>query len=211
MDIFRFILALHILGGSVGLISGTIVLILKKGDKNHKAIGSIFFWAMNLAGLCSFVLAVMHPNNFLFVVGIFTLYMNLTARSYLKFKRKDAVINFRDAIPTIGMVIAAFFFVIVGIKLISKDSFGWVLLSFAFISLRFVLADYKFFKGKSKFSNQWLLSHLQRMIGTYIASITAFLVVNINFKPAFVIWLAPTVLLVPLIIYWSRKYGKLSS
>ena len=211
MDIFRFILALHILGGSVGLISGTIVLILKKGDKIHKKIGSIFFWAMNLAGLCSFVLAVMHPNNFLFVVGIFTLYMNLTARSYLKFKRKDAVINFRDAIPTIGMVIAAFFFVIVGIKLISKDSFGWVLLSFAFISLRFVLADYKFFKGKSKFSNQWLLSHLQRMIGTYIASITAFLVVNINFKPAFVIWLAPTVLLVPLIIYWSRKYGKLSA
>jgi uncharacterized membrane protein len=211
MDIFRFMLALHILGGSVGLISGTIVLILKKGDKSHKAIGSIFFWAMNLAGLCSFVLAVMHPNNFLFVVGIFTLYMNLTARSYLKFKRKDAVINFRDAIPTIGMVIAAFFFVIVGIKLISKDSFGWVLLSFAFISLRFVIADYMFFKGKSKFANQWLLSHLQRMIGTYIASITAFLVVNINFKPAFVIWLAPTVLLVPLIIYWSRKYGKLSA
>ena len=211
MDIFRFILALHILGGGIGLISGTIVLILKKGDKNHKTIGSIFFWAMNLAGLCSFVLAVLHPNNFLFVVGIFTFYMNLTARSYLKFKRKDAVINFRDAIPTIGMVSAAFFFVIVGIKLISKDSFGWVLLSFAFISLRFVLADYMFFKGKSKFANQWLLSHLQRMIGTYIASITAFLVVNINFKPAFVIWLAPTVLLVPLIIYWSRKYGKLSS
>ena len=211
MDIFRFMLALHILGGSVGLISGTIVLILKKGDKIHKKIGSIFFWAMNLAGLCSFVLAVMHPNNFLFVVGIFTLYMNLTARSYLKFKRKDAVINFRDAIPTIGMVIAAFFFVFVGIKLISKDSFGWVLLSFAFISLRFVIADYMFFKGKSKFANQWLLSHLQRMIGTYIASITAFLVVNINFKPAFVIWLGPTVLLVPLIIYWSRKYGKLSA
>lgn len=211
MDIFRFILALHILGGSIGLISGTIVLILKKGDKRHKKIGSIFFWGMNLAGLCSFVLAVMHPNNFLFVVGIFTLYMNLTARSYLKFKRKDAVINFRDAIPTIGMVIAAFFFVIVGIKLINKDSFGWVLLSFAFISLRFVAADYMFFKGKSKFANQWLLSHLQRMIGTYIASITAFLVVNINFSPAFVIWLAPTVLLVPLIIYWSRKYGKLSA
>jgi uncharacterized membrane protein len=211
MDIFRFILALHILGGSVGLISGTIVLILKKGDKIHKKIGSIFFWAMNLAGLCSFVLAVMHPNNFLFVVGIFTLYMNLTARSYLKFKRKNAVINFRDAIPTIGMVIAAFFFVIDGIKILSKDTFGWVLLSFAFISLRFVLADYMFFKWKSKFSNQWLLSHLQRMIGTYIASITAFLVVNINFKPAFVIWLAPTVLLVPLIIYWSRKSGKLSA
>lgn len=211
MDIFRFILALHILGGSIGLISGTIVLILKKGDKYHKTIGSIFFWGMNLAGLCSFVLAVMHPNNFLFVVGIFTLYMNLTARSYLKFKRKDAAINFRDAIPTIGMVVAAFFFVVVGIKIISKDSFGWVLLSFAFISLRFVVADYMFFKGKSKFANQWLLSHLQRMIGTYIASITAFLVVNINFKPAFVIWLAPTVLLVPLIIYWSRKYGKLSA
>jgi hypothetical protein len=166
---------------------------------------------MNLAGLCSFVLALIHPNSFLFIVGIFTLYMNLTGRSYLKFKRKGAVINFKDAIPTIGMIIAAFFFVIVGIKTINKDSFGWVLLAFAFISLRFVAADYMFFKGKSKFANQWLLSHLQRMIGTYIASLTAFLVVNIDFNPAFVIWLAPTVLIVPLIVYWSRKYGKFSA
>jgi hypothetical protein len=108
------------------------------------------------------------------------------------------------------MAIAAFFFVIVGFKTITKDSFGWVLLAFAFISLRFVAADYMFFKGKTKFANQWLLNHLQRMIGTYIASLTAFLVVNINFNPAFVIWLAPTVLIVPLIVYWSRKYGKLS-
>jgi hypothetical protein len=165
---------------------------------------------MNLAGLCSFVLAVMHPNRFLFIVGIFTLYMNLTARIYLKFKRVGSEINFIDSIPTIGMLLAAIFFVIDGVRTVTEDSFGWVLLSFAFISLRFVLADYMFFKGKSNFSNQWLLSHLQRMIGTYIASITAFLVVNIDFKPAFVIWLAPTVILVPLIIYWSRKYGKLS-
>ncbi len=210
MDIFRFILALHILGGSIGLISGTIVLILKKEDKIHKKIGSIFFWGMNLAGLCSFVLAVIHPNRFLFIVGIFTLYMNLTARIYLKFKRVGSEINFIDSILTIGMLVAATFFVIDGVRTVTEDSFGWVLLSFAFISLRFVIADYMFFKGKSKFANQWLLSHLQRMIGTYIASITAFLVVNIDFKPAFVIWLAPTVILVPLIIYWSRKYGKLS-
>ena len=211
MHIFSIILGLHILGGSIGLVAGTIVLFLKKGDRKHKIIGTFFYLGMNLAGLCSFILAVMHPNRFLFIVGIFTLYMNLTARSYLKFKKKEAVVNFKDSIPTMGMLIASTFFVIDGIKTLTKDSFGWVLLSFAFISLRFVLADYMFFKGKSKFSNQWLLSHLQRMIGTYIASITAFLVVNINFKPAFVIWLAPTVLLLPLIIYWSRKYGKLSA
>jgi hypothetical protein len=210
LNIFNIILGIHILGGGIGLMSGTLVLILKKGDKRHAMVGSFFYWGMNLAGLCSFVLALMHPNSFLFIVGIFTLYMNLTGRSYLKFKRKDAVINFRDAIPSIGMVMAAFFFVIVGVKTISKDSFGWVLLAFAFISLRFVAADYMFFKGKTKFANQWLLNHLQRMIGTYIASLTAFLVVNINFNPTFIIWLAPTVLIVPLIVYWSRKYGKLS-
>ena len=40
------------------------------------------------------------------------------------------------------------------------------------------------------------------MVGTYIASITAFLVVNNTILPGLVVWLAPGVLLTPLIFYW---------
>jgi hypothetical protein len=43
------------------------------------------------------------------------------------------------------------------------------------------------------------------MMGATIAVITAFLVVNVRFDPGWVVWLAPTVVLTPLIIVWSRR------
>ena len=44
--IFAVFLILHILGGSVGLITGTINLIRKKGDKKHKLLGKFFIYSM---------------------------------------------------------------------------------------------------------------------------------------------------------------------
>ncbi len=208
MDFFKLFLLVHIIGGSLGLISGTIVLVLKKGGRNHKRVGAVFYWAMNVAGISSLILAGLHSNHFLFIVGVFTLYMNLTGRVYLKFKRGNAVITLADKLPTFFMAIAAFLFVVLGAMILSKNSFGWVYLNFAIISIRFILSDYAFFRGKRKYANQWLLSHLQRMVGTYIASVTAFLVVNVRLEPAVILWLGPTFLIVPLIIYWSKKYRK---
>lgn len=45
------------------------------------------------------------------------------------------------------------------------------------------------------------------MVGSYIASVTAFLVVNIEFLPPVLIWLAPTAVLVPLILVWTRRWA----
>jgi hypothetical protein len=44
------------------------------------------------------------------------------------------------------------------------------------------------------------------MVPAYIATVTAFLVVNVSYECPVVIWLAPTVLFVPVIIYNIRKY-----
>ena len=47
------------------------------------------------------------------------------------------------------------------------------------------------------------------MMGAYIGAITAFLVVNIHdFEPAWLIWLLPTFILVPLMRFWTWKYAK---
>jgi len=54
---------------------------------------------------------------------------------------------------------------------------------------------------------QWLRQHIGMMVGSYIATLTAFLVVNLKvFDPVWLPWLAPTFILFPLIIYWIRKY-----
>jgi hypothetical protein len=83
---------------------------------------------------------------------------------------------------------------------------------FGFISLGFVRRDLINYTGKMTEKNYWLLMHLQRMMGAYIASTTAFLVVNAKYLPfefpGFVFWLLPTAILTPLIIIWSKKYSK---
>src|SRR6267142_6464183 len=80
---FKLFLILHIMGGSVGLIAGTINMIRKKGDKKHKIIGKFFLHGMLTAGIAALILSVLHPNYFLFIVGVFTIYMVATGQRYL--------------------------------------------------------------------------------------------------------------------------------
>ena len=44
-----------------------------------------------------------------------------------------------------------------------------------------------------------------------LAAVTAFTVVSVRVEPAFVVWLAPTVVLTPLIIYWSARIRRAAS
>ncbi len=208
-SIFKILLFLHITGGIVGLLLGTYVMLVKKGDKRHQLIGKIFAMAMLTVGFSSFGLAIIHPNTFLFAVGIFTVYMTATSWRYLYLKKipegqKPKLI---DWLLQIFMTIGSLWFLKLGTQLLlSKQYFGIVLLLFAWRGFAFVYQDYKTYKAVIKAKNYWLLFHLQRMVGAYIAAFTAFLVVNTADRLSFVSWLLPSAIFVPLIIKWSRQY-----
>lgn len=209
--IFTLLLILHVIGGTIGLITGTINIIRKKGGELHGNIGMLFLYGMLTAGLSSLVLSVMHPNYFLFIVGIFTLYMTATGKRYLHFKQSGKKPGIMDWGLTGGMLLAGIAFLGFGLALLIRgNNFGIVFLAFSFIGLRFSFADMSNYRGKSKIKNFWLTGHLQRMIGSYIASTTAFLVVNVKYIPLYlpnyIWWLLPSVIFTPLIIIWTRKY-----
>jgi hypothetical protein len=109
------------------------------------------------------------------------------------------------------MLSAALLFVGMGILLVLKSNlFGLVFITFGSLSLLFVSQDFKNYTNKTMVKNYWLIGHLQRMIGCFIAALTAFLVVNAKYLPeqipGFLYWLLPTIILTPLIVKWSRKY-----
>ena len=107
----------------------------------------------------------------------------------------------------IFMFIGTVWFIKMGVEtLLVKEYFGVIILLFAWRGLSFEYQDYKTFKGHIKDKNYWLIFHLQRMIGVYIASMTAFLVVNAPNKLFFIPWLLPAAIFVPFIIKWSKKY-----
>lgn len=164
---------------------------------------------MLVVGFSSFGLAIIHPNTFLFAVGIFTIYMTATSWRYLHLKKiaEGQKPNFLDWLLQIFMAIGSLWFLKLGTEqLLSKQYFGIILLLFAWRGFAFVYEDYKTYKGILKGKNYWLLFHLQRMVGAYIAAFTAFLVVNTADRLSFISWLLPSVIFVPLIIKWSRKY-----
>ena len=210
--IFNIFLILHIVGGSVGLLTGMINILRKKGDKNHKIIGKIFYGSMLTTGISSLALAYLRPNFFLFMVGVFTLYMVTSGQRYLLHKRQDRLTSKHiEWTITILMLLAGLLFVGIGILTIIKSNFfGLVFVTFGALGLLFVRQDFKNYNGKTTIKNHWLIGHLQRMTGGFIAALTAFLVVNAKYFPdqipSFVYWLLPTIILTPLIIKWSRKH-----
>jgi hypothetical protein len=80
------ILALHISGGSVGILSGTVALLARKGSPTHRLAGNIFFVAMLVMSGIGACVAPFLPDRGSAVMGAFTFY--LTASAWMTVKRK---------------------------------------------------------------------------------------------------------------------------
>jgi len=73
------------------------------------------------------------------------------------------------------------------------------------MSLLFTCSDLKTYKNRSASGKQRIVNHLGAMLGATIAALTAFSVTNIDLKPQIILWLGPTVLFVPVIVWWKYK------
>ena len=143
--VFKVFLVLHIAAGTAGLITGPISMMVQKGGKNHILIGLIFYYAMIVVSFSSFVLAVLHNIPFLFAVGVFTAYLNLTGRRFMKqmqIGKPNQTGNFEKTIA-VFTGIAGIYFLCYGIYLLMhKATFGLVFLGFSFGISSFLLRDY---------------------------------------------------------------------
>jgi uncharacterized membrane protein len=210
MTLFNIVLVLHIISGTIGLLLGTYVLIRKKGDKVHKLLGKIFAIAMIMTGLSAFALSYIHPDFFLFIVGVFTIYLTFTGYRmiYLKNILKDQKPILVDYFVSFLMLVACGFFIYLGIKnLLMGNNFGIVLVLFGSVSLRMCYLDYKLFTNKINDKMYWLKNHIGRMTGAYIAALTAFIVVNDTFIPPILGWSLPGIIGT---IFISRTIKKLT-
>jgi hypothetical protein len=84
---FSPILALHICAGTVGLLSGTIAISVRKGSRNHVAAGIVFSISMLILAATGAYIAYTksQPGNIL--GGLLTLYMIATA--WMAARRRD--------------------------------------------------------------------------------------------------------------------------
>jgi uncharacterized membrane protein len=181
-------------------------MLAKKGNSRHKKIGKLYFYAMLTASVAAIPMSCLHPNYFLFLISIFTIYMLLTGVRYVH-KKGTSQADTMDWLLTIMMLLFAIAFIGFGaFHMVKGNYFGIVFIVFGGFGLSFSYQDYINFTGQSKVVNYYLTTHLQRLTGSYIASTTAFLVVNNKVLPSIAAWLLPTILIVPLIVNWTNKH-----
>ena len=209
--IFKLILLLHIIFGSTGLLLGTIILSRKKGDRLHKNLGKIFTVAMVGTGLAAFYLSYVHPNLFLFIVGVFTIYLSVSGYRMLQLKQvhMGQKPKIGDIILTALMFTSSLLFFFITYKYaVQKQFFGIVFFLFGVLSFRMCYIDYKGYTNKVTDKLYGLKNHIGRMTGSYIAAFTAFLVVNNTFLPPILAWSLPGLLGGLFISRTIRKFNK---
>lgn len=89
------ILLLHICAATVGLLSGFMAMLFRKGSGLHGAAGSVFFVSMLImSSSAAYIAGFMRPNGLNFVVGLLTFY--LVATAWQAAKRRDGAVGAFD-------------------------------------------------------------------------------------------------------------------
>lgn len=194
---------LHIAAGFTGFFVAPVALAVRKGGRAHRRWGLVFFWAMVVAGSTAIVGSQHIHSTFLLLTAVFSLYMaGFGYRSlFLKQLAWDARVAVFDwAVAGVGLVV---FLSTVAYAVFARNIpvgvFGFLGAFTAFRQLR----GYTHAGHWTK--NQWLLNHISGFLASYIAAVSAFSVTSLHFIPRTVGFLWPTVLGVPVIIWWHRR------
>jgi hypothetical protein len=174
------ILAAHIGGGAVGMVSGAAALLAPKGGPLHRAAGNVFFVAMLvMAGIGATVAPIMGDWISTFA-GFFTLYIVVTA--WATVRRKDGGVGGLETgglFVALSVVAAGLFF----IWLQSRSSTGMIdgtppqaAYIFAIIGSIAAAGDLKMILRGGICGAQRIARHLWRMcFGLFIAAGSFFL------------------------------------
>jgi uncharacterized membrane protein len=202
----KILIYIHAFFGGIGLITGIGSVIVKKGTPLHKKMGKLFSIGMITSSLISLPICWMpkHQNIFLFLIGLFTIYLVVSGNRALTFKRKIKA-DLIDKIISGSMLFFSLVMIFLGIySFMNNITNGILFVFFGGFGLYMTIKDFIFFKNISNSNQKWLSKHIGKMVGALIASITAFIVAGLQMGNL-IAWITPSILGTIYIIYWNKK------
>ena len=209
MTLTGLILAAHVAGGAVALLSGLGAMLTEKGGDAHIRWGRIYYWAMAVVALSALVLAIIRPLWFFVALSVFSFYFVFYGRRATDLKK----LHVDESAAWIDWTALGLF----GIFSLSMATMGivdpteftirlaTVPLVFGLLGLGITYNQIRRFDGGAE-AGDWLGEHVVGMGAGYIATVTAVAVVNAGFLPAPVVWLTPTVVGTGLIFWALNRY-----
>jgi uncharacterized membrane protein len=218
----RILLAVHIACGITAFVCAPVALATAKGSKTHRRWGKVYFWAMAGVAATALILSFALPIFFLAMVAVFSFYACFAAYRilYLKDLYKGGRPQVWDWLAALLTVASSFLLFLmgflrpalmgVGVIQIAGRPVSIVSVVFGLIGVRLGLNSIFTFLKPPAAKMFWWFRHMQGMIGSYIAAMTAFSAVNLShwFGPAWWVWLWPTIVGVPSIAIWTAYYKR---
>jgi hypothetical protein len=206
-EIADILISIHIVAGACALGAGLVAATNKIASLSHVwhvVTGRIFFWAMLVVFLTAVPVSIISHNIFLLLVALFSFYLALSGWRYAK--NRAAKPNLTDWAKSLIMLITAGAMAIYSVELLRNEGEnGITLLVFAAIGTFLGINDMRGYRSGGVTGKARIANHLTTMLAASIATITAFVVVNLSFQPAFVLWLAPSIVITPVIIMMNKR------
>ena len=203
----HLLLAIHIGSGATALVASMVAIISAKGKKQHVRAGRVYFLGMLGIFITAIPMALVSGNQLLFITAIFSFYL---AFAGLRFARnRTGVAATVDWIAVLLMLLSGVgLWLLAAVYFIGGNADFVIPVVFGTVALALGFRDYRTHKNQTAQGPQRIASHLSNMLGGTIAVITAVLVVNIDMQPSWIIWILPTLVITPLIIWWNTKVLK---
>ncbi|WP_135829215.1 DUF2306 domain-containing protein [Halorussus halobius] len=201
---------LHVAAGVLAVLAGLSALVTAKGGRRHRLAGRTFVASMGLVVATTFLILALGPTSFrvfLALVAVFSGYLAFSGYRVLSRGPAGDDPGAVDWAAAVGVAVACLGLGGWGVvRLAGGSSFGVVLVAFGAIGLAFGVNDLRRFRASERPESRVAL-HLTRMLGAFVATVSAVSAVNLTGALGVVAWLWPTAVGVPLIAYWAQKYG----
>lgn len=206
--LFSIARAIHIFFGSIALFVAPLAMLTRKGGLWHRRWGKIYVWAMAVVAVTAVVMSFVRSGLFFLLLALFSFYLAFTGYRILSRKTPQQSPTGKDWVAVSIMLLGSLSLIVYGVYLMLTSSFGTVAVVFGVIGLSFGVSDVRAFLQPPTDSKAWWYTHMRRMLSAYIATVTAFSVVNFRFLPPIARWLWPTVVGTVGIILWIGYYRK---
>lgn len=210
---------LHIAAGIVGLSVFWIPMVLGKGSPWHRRVGWTFVAGMATASVSGAWLSsyrLMSETDagrlaaafFLLFVSILTGAATWKGVRVLKFKQRSD-----RHVVAVDIAVAGLLAVFGALMMAVGAAEGRLLfVAFGLIGVVNGAGDLRYWLRPPTAPMHWWFEHMAGMMTTSIAALTAFLVLNAGRLGldtfGVIVWLAPTLVLVPINIVWQRYYRR---
>ncbi|WP_129792904.1 DUF2306 domain-containing protein [Sphingosinicella sp. CPCC 101087] len=216
---------LHIVGGSVALISGAAALAVRKGSGWHAYVGTAFFLGMLVLTTTGAVIAGLKPARGTALIGILTLYLVVT--SWAAARQRDGRPGGLER-AALGMVLICIAgLVTLGLLGMREptgviDHLPWqVHFVFASVAVMAAASDIRFIRRGRLSGAQRLARHLWRMCTALLIATTSFFQGQQDEFPeawqGSAWWHAPSLAVLGAMIFWllrvrlSKAYARFAA